>query len=90
MRLAIFLQAVFLQPLFLQNDADEPAAAFVDDAGKRFLKLLSGVLGHPLQLGLQVVADQLVEAAPKDIGLPDLAGVPLELQIGRASCRERV
>ena len=62
----------------LQDNADQPAAALVDDAGQGFLQLFPGILRHPLQLGLKVVADHLVEAAAEDVGLPDLTGVPLE------------
>ena len=65
--------------LSLQDNADQPAAALVDDAGQRLLQLFPGILRHPLQLGLQIVADDLVKAASENVGLPDLAGVSFKL-----------
>ena len=45
----------------LQDDADEPSGALVDDAGQGLLELAPGILRHAEQLGVQVLADQLVE-----------------------------
>ena len=61
-----------------QNNADQSAAALVDDALQRLPQLALRVRGHPFQLGLQVLADDLVEAASEDIGLPQLAGIALK------------
>ena len=63
----------------LQDNADQPAAALVDDAGQRLLQLFPGILRHTLQFGLQIVADHLVKAASENVGLPDLTGVPFKL-----------
>ena len=49
-----------------------PPRALVDDALKRLAELDARVVRHPLELGLQVLVDDLVEAASEDIGLPDL------------------
>ena len=62
-----------------QNNADQSAAALVDNALKCLPQLALRVRGHPFQLGLQVLADDLMEAAPEDIGLPQLAGIALKL-----------
>ena len=64
---------------FLQDDTDESAGTLVDDALEGLLKLAPGILRHPLELGVQILADQLVEGAAKDVGLPDGFGVTLEL-----------
>ena len=59
-----------------QNDADQAAAAFVDDALQCFLQLFPGILRHAFELALQVLADQLMEGPPENVALPDLAGIP--------------
>jgi len=63
----------------LSYEETKSAAALVDDAGQRLLQLFPGILRHPLQLGLQIVADHLVKAASENVGLPDLTGVPFKL-----------
>ena len=67
------------RPLVLQNDADQSAGALVDDALECLLELGAGVVGHALELAVQILADQLMEGLAEDIGLPDGLGVPLEL-----------
>ena len=63
----------------LQNNANKTAGALVDDPLEGLLKLGAGVLGHPLEFGIEILADQLVEGAAENIGLPDGLGVPLKL-----------
>ena len=62
-----------------QNNADEPAGALVEDFLQGLLHFLPGVLGHVLELGAQILADELVEGPAEDVGLPDFAGVALKL-----------
>ncbi len=62
----------------LQNNAYKAARTFVDDALEGLLELEAGVVGHPLELGLEILADQLMEGFSEDVGLPDLARIPLK------------
>lgn len=52
---------------FLQDDANQPAAPLVDDAAERFAQLLLCALGHALELGLQILLHDLVEAPAEDV-----------------------
>ena len=61
-----------------RDNADQSSAARVDDALQCLPQLCLCVGGHTLQLCLQVLPHDLVEAAPEDIGLPQLAGVALK------------
>ena len=63
----------------LQDNANQTPAALVDDPLQGVSQLLLRVLRHTLQFCLQIVAHDLMEAAPKNIGLPDFAGIALKL-----------
>ena len=63
----------------LQNNADQSAAAVVDHTLNRFLQTGAGGLRHVQQLALQPFVDQLVQTFAKDVGLPDLQRVVLEI-----------
>ena len=67
------------RPFLLQQDADKPSAALVDDPLQRLLQAASSLLRHMEQLVLQAVVDQLVEAFPEDVRLPQADGVVLEI-----------
>src|SRR5690606_19160409 len=58
-----------------QDDADEPAAALVDDFRQRLLKLFLGVLGHAVQLALDALPHQLLQRLAQEVRVPDAAGV---------------
>src|SRR5699024_11304261 len=58
-----------------QQNTDQAGAALVDDPLEGLLHFGAGFLGHMQQLGLQPLADQLVQAFAEDVGLPQLDGV---------------
>ena len=58
-------------PDCLEDDTDEPPAPLVDNALEGLLELEPRVHGHPIELSLEVLVDQLVEGAAEDIALPD-------------------
>lgn len=62
----------------LQNNADKSAAALVDYAFQRLAQLCLSVCRHTLQLCLQVLSYDLMEAAAEDVGLPQLSCIALE------------
>ena len=68
-----------------QNNADQPARPLVDDLLQGLTHLLPGVLGHVLELGGQVLVDELMERPAEDVGLPDPLRLPLELLEEEAS-----
>ena len=61
-----------------QDDADQAAAAFVDDSFDGLLQFHPGVGGHPVEFVAESFVDQLVEGFPEDVGFPDLLRVFLE------------
>ena len=65
-------------PLFSQYNTDQTAAPLVYNPLQGLLELQPRVHRHTVELRLQVFIDQLVEAAAKNIGLPDLRGVAAE------------
>ena len=46
--------------LWLQDNTDQPVAAFVDDTFERFLQLHAGIGGHMVQLAAKPLVDKLV------------------------------
>ena len=56
----------------LQNNADQPAAALVDDFLQGLLQLHLGILRHTVDFILHPIADHGAEGAPKNIQIPDL------------------
>ena len=64
-----------------RDNADQAAAALVDNALQRFLQLFAGILWHAFEFALQILTDQLMERAAENIALPDFAGVTFEMCI---------
>ena len=55
-------------PYLLQQNADHPAVALVQDPGQRGAHLFLRVGRHALQLTRQALTDQAFQAAAKEIG----------------------
>lgn len=53
--------------LLLQDYTDQAAAALVDDPFDGLLQLDAGVAGHPAELVVQPLVDQLMQALAKDV-----------------------
>ena len=58
----------------LQDDANQPAAALVDDLREGFLELLLGVLGHAVQFALNPFAYQVLQRLPRKSEFQTRAG----------------
>ena len=70
---------LFYRIIHLQNNTDESAASLVDNTLECLAKLGAGIVRHVLELCLQILVDDLVEAASENVGLPDFPGIALEL-----------
>ena len=68
-------------PYLLQQNADHPAVALVQDPGQRGAHLFLRVGRHALQLTRQALTDQAFQAAAEEIGLQQRLGV---LRVGIA------
>lgn len=65
---AVFLREIPLQiVLSLQDYTDQAAAALVDDPLNGLLQLDAGVAGHPTELVVQPLVDQLMQALAEDV-----------------------
>ena len=65
---AVFLREIPLQiVLLLQNYTDQATAALVDDPFDGLLQLDAGVAGHPTELVVQPLVDQLMQALAEDV-----------------------
>lgn len=65
---AVFLREIPIQiVLSLQNYTDQAAAALVDDPFDGLLQLDAGVAGHPAELVVQPLVDQLMQALAEDV-----------------------
>lgn len=62
-----------------QDNTDQPSGTLVDDPLQGLPQLFPGVLRHTFELALQVLPHQLMEGSAKDVGVPDLPGISLEL-----------
>lgn len=64
----VFLREIPLQiVLSLQDYTDQAAAALVDDPFDGLLQLDAGVAGHPAELVVQPLVDQLMQALAEDV-----------------------
>src|SRR5699024_7634680 len=61
----------------LKDDADQPVAPLVDDPLNRLLHADARVGGHPVELVVQPLVDQLVQRFAKDVALPNLLRIVL-------------
>lgn len=65
---AVFLREIPLQiVLSLQDYTDQAAAALVDDPFDGLLQLDAGIAGHPTELVVQPLVDQLMQALAEDV-----------------------